>query len=105
MTTSKLAADSGMEEFQIESLAHETTWENIPIGLAKRYLIACRVDLADPRQMKRIDIYLRGKMLPDGTRKRPCFRYLKKDPLWQSYYLPMMNRYRESLVKKGTVKA
>jgi|SRR5215471_13086108 len=101
LSSQSIAQAARMEVYQVDSLASETSWYLVTIGMAKRYLKACRVDLADPRQMKRIDVYLRGKKNGDGSRRPPCFRYLRLSPDWEHYYLPLMNRYRESLLLKG----
>lgn len=50
--------------------------------------------------MKRVDVYLRGKITPEGIRIPPQFSYLAKSPIFGTFYLPLMARYKESLLQQ-----
>lgn len=99
MATEEIAQSSGLSSFYVESIANQTDWSMVPIGHARAYLNACKIDLDNPKQMKVQEVYLQGK-IREGQRQPPSFRYLKKSQKWEAYYRPMMMRYLESLKKK-----
>ena len=96
LTGQEIAKNSGLTDWQVNSLSWSTTWEGVDIYQLRNFMIGCGVDLTNSRQMKRIEVYLRGRM-QNGQRIPPQFTYLKRHPWWSEYYQPLMRSYMETL--------
>lgn len=79
-----------MTPHEIHLLSQSESWNSIPLATMRSFLHACNLDFCNPAQMHRADEYLR---------RNPTFRYLRADPLWESYYLPLLKRWRASYGK------
>jgi len=90
LTDEEIAVRSGntLTPLQVADLSQRATWGSVDVLTMRRYLTACGVDFCNRKQMKRIDAYLRSK---------PNFKYLRTSPAWNSFYLPLMLRWKESL--------
>ena len=98
LTTLEISTRSGLTEFMVEALSRSTDWEGVDLFIYITFCRACNLNLLDHEQFSRQQIYLQGKM--NGSKRQPPqFTYLKKDPLWSSYYEPLMARYLKSLIK------
>jgi len=99
LSTMEIAEISGLSPAAVEAISQTLSWDGITVSQLQSFLKGCKIDLFNPRQRKRIEVYLRGKMI-NGQRKPPNYRYLKKDPLWLTYYQPLMLRWWTSLQRK-----
>lgn len=95
----EIAESSGLSPAAVEAISQTLTWDEITMSQFHSFLIGCKIDLFNPAHRKRIEVYLRGKKI-NGQRQAPNFRYLRKDPLWPTYYHPLMLRWWSSLQKK-----
>ena len=69
----------------IEALSWTTSWEPYSIHEIRQFTTACHLDFCNPKQMRRVDDYLR---------QGASLRHLRVHPLWKSYWLPMLLRWR-----------
>ena len=76
----------------VEALSQTLSWDDVTISQFEKFQKGCSINLMNRQQTKRILVYLTGKKR-DGQRVPPTFRYLRKDPAWTTYYLPMMQRW------------
>lgn len=95
LTTDEIASKSGLVPFQVEALSASVTWEGIDIFILQKFSAACGVDFTDKLSLKRVEMYLKGKW--NGSRRvPPPFSYLRRSPLWKTYYLPLMTKFLKS---------
>jgi len=73
----------------VEALSKTTRWDSIPFGDMHCYLVGCRIVFTSTVDMRRVTDYLR---------KNPNFEYLRKSPEWDSYYKPLLIRWRSSYI-------
>jgi hypothetical protein len=83
-------------EMTVDTLSRATSWAGVDIPTYRAYCRACNMDMMNAVQIRRNEIYLNGRM-SNGTRQRPLFLHLKKDPAWTTYYRPLMEVYIQSL--------
>lgn len=100
MTTLEIADRSGLSPFQVEALSQSTDWSTIDLPTAQKFLCACRIDLTNTVQMKRVKVYLKGPV-KNGVRAPTPYRYLKTSPLWPTYYQPLRDRWCASLIARS----
>lgn len=81
---------------QVEAISASTSWAGIDIPTYIAFTKACNLDLMNSGQCKRNEVFLNGKM-ENGQRQPPQFQHLKRDPNWETYYKPLMERYINSL--------
>lgn len=96
MTTRQIADKCGRTALSVAVMSESLDWNGITINTFLRFCDACNVDLLDPKDAHRQELYLTGKVI-NGLRHSPRFRHLRKDPNWEDYYKPLMQRYIESL--------
>ena len=84
LTDKEIAEGSGLSPFRVFIISQQETWDGIDLPTMRKFLVGCRVNFCDWRQMNRIDAYLNSK---------PKWRHLRDSPLWQSYYEPILLRY------------
>ncbi len=72
---------------QVEAISQRVNWDGIPILDALTFMYACRVDLTDAKEFRRINDYLS---------KKPNFDYLRRSPDWKTLYQPMLLRWHQS---------
>lgn len=83
-TVSEIAKRSGLSHLEIHHLSLMRSWDTVPFGTMRRFLIGCSLDFCDVRQMKRVFTYLR---LPKK------FQYLKKSPEWETVLRPIVEEF------------
>lgn len=66
-------------------------WDFFSLEELRSFTRACHLDFTSPRDLNRVETYLRK----NGG--KPSFKYLTKDPLWKTYYLPLILNWRKSL--------
>jgi hypothetical protein len=66
-------------------------WDLFTLEELHTFTRACHLDFTNPADLNRIETYLRK------NNGKPSFKYLTKDPLWKSYYLPLIMNWRKSL--------
>ena len=72
---------------QVEAISKQVKWDGIHILDALAFMYGCRVDLTDAKEVRRIKDYLS---------KKPMFVYLRRSPVWKTYWLPLMIYWRKS---------
>ena len=85
VTTEQLAELLHWNTWTTEALSQRTDWEAVDIYDLCQFTRACGVDFCNPRQMRRIDDYLR---------KDPTFQYLRVHPNWETYFKPLLKKWR-----------
>lgn len=99
LTTAEIADRSGLSPALVEAISQSTDWTGIDLPTAKAYLLACKIDLTNGQQIKRITTYLRYKKR-NGVRIPTPYQYLRKSPLWETYYQPLRDRLGRFLLSK-----
>lgn len=80
-------------------MSESLSWDNIDIPTYRAFCSACNFDMMNAVQAKRNETYLDGRTV-NGVRHPPSFRYLKRSPEWMAYYLPLWNKYVQSIREK-----
>lgn len=88
LTAEEISQVSGLSFWTVETLSMSTSWAGVPVETFRAFTDGCGVDPSNARHMRRIEDYLRG---------RPKFAYIKKSPIWKSYYEPLMRHWLASL--------
>jgi hypothetical protein len=83
LSDEEIAIRSGLSVDTVEEIANQTSWEQVPIGIAERFCRGCNFDFFDWR------VRNSAYALANGG----SFAYLKCSPFWKSKYLPMLRRY------------
>ena len=91
MTNAEIARAAEWTELQVMNIASQTSWEHIHLADVRAFTRACGLDFTSRGDTNRAGCYLRRK---NG---RPPFKYLTKDPHWQTCYLPLIVGWRRSL--------
>ena len=78
---------SSLNAAQVEAISKQVKWDGIDILDALAFMYGCRVDLTDAKEVRRIKDYLSNK---------PMFVYLRRSPVWKTYWLPLMICWRKS---------
>lgn len=94
LTTEAISILSGMSgraisEHEVEALSKATSWAGVQADTMFAYLKGCGLVFDDTTAMRRVTDYLR---------KNPNFEYLRKSPEWETYYKPMLIRWRSSYI-------
>lgn len=90
LTEAEIAQRSGLAPYQILTLSALPSWHGVDLFTMKRFTEACGLDFTSSKTCKRIEVYLKG---------RPTFKYLRRSPHWDSFYRPMIERWRESIAR------
>lgn len=98
LSTAEISERSGLSPVQVEAISQSVTWDGIDIPTARKFLCACQIDLMNPAQMKRVTVYMRGKVTSRGRIPTP-YRYLKTSPDWERYYRPLRDRWFAAVVR------
>jgi len=69
----------------------DVSWKSFTLEEFQTFTTACNLNFTNPQDLNRAECYLRK------NNHRPTFSYLTKDPLWKSYYLPLIIGWRKSL--------
>lgn len=93
LTTGEISERSGLSPAMVEALSQTLSWDSVTVEQFQKFQKGCQLNLDNRSQIKRVLVYLAGRKLPSGQRKPPTFRYLRKDPNWEGYYLPLMKRW------------
>lgn len=91
LTSIELAQRTGLSEFEILTLSDQVDWRGVDIYTMRKFTEACGLDFTDRVAMKRVHTYLKGKTVA-GQRVAPRFGYLRKSPLWQTLYEPLIRK-------------
>lgn len=84
LTNEEIATRGQLRVGQVEALAWEDSWEDVTYGVMHSYLIGCGLDFEDRPRMK---------VAMDYLKRRPTFSYLKRDPLYETFYKPLIQRW------------
>ncbi len=88
LTANEIAAGSKLTLFDVEIISKQTDWSSVPLPVMRQFLTGCRIDFCSRSDLKRLREYLRS---------RPTWLYLRRSPLWLSYYEPLLKSYAKSL--------
>lgn len=91
---------TGLNEYEVGTLSAMTDWKGVDIYTLRTFTEACGVDLTDPRSMKRVTVYLRGKTVK-GIRMPVRFDYLRRSPEWTTLFQPLMRRWFNQMVDQS----
>ena len=85
MTDEEVAAGSGLLTPQLVAmLSSATSWHGIDLPTMQRFLIGCRMDFENAKQMHRIGEYLR---------RNPSWKHLKASPEWNNRWAPLIRKW------------
>jgi len=83
LTDADLSNKSGLTMYQVSTISQLLSWDEVELSAMHRFVQACGLDFCDPKEMKRLTMYMRrGRM-----------RYLRKHPLWNNQFEPLLQRW------------
>ncbi len=85
----EIAIASGLPLARVQIIAQSLNWDGISIPEAERFIAGCNFDPLDPADRNRQTSYERSCK---KRTKSSHFAYLKKSPLWQTEFLPLIER-------------
>jgi hypothetical protein len=85
LSTEEIAKASGLPLFDVYAIAQANSWEHIKHSQMHAYLVGCNCDFEHRKTMERVDKYLMSQ---------PNLTYLKRNPEWKTYYLPLLIAWR-----------
>jgi len=88
MTDEEIASESGLPCQLVRALSQLTDWTGVDIWTMQKFLEGCKVDFEDYKEMHRISEYLR---------REPNWGHLKRDPEWQTRWLPLIERWTKQI--------
>jgi hypothetical protein len=92
LTTQEISTKCQMPAYQIQAIADMADWNGVMFGDLCKFCDGCGLgNLEDGETMHRTYNYIRFAARP-GTIP---FRYLKNDQDWESYYKPLIIRWRK----------
>lgn len=92
LTDQEIADRSGLSVEAVAAVQALTSWDCVQVGVMQKFLKGCRLDFANPGQMRRTVQYIRKRL----TRR---FDYARKDPAWETKFLALYMSWRESAEK------
>lgn len=92
LETTEIAERSGLSVMQVEAISVQTDWRGIDLPTARAFMVGCDCDLGDRRTYRRMRMSLRYR-----PKTAPRFPYLRRSPKWESYYLPLLDRFTAHL--------
>ena len=87
MTVDEIAAKSGLDPLEVQSLSWLASWDTVPFGKVQRFSEACGIVICDRAVLRMQSAYIR--------RGAP-FKYLKRSADWERVYKPMIEAYVRS---------
>lgn len=91
MPTDRQIADaSGLSMAEVKRVSYSTTWDDIPIATAYRFLTGCEIDLEKRRTFRRLE-YMRRR----GHFRR-IRKIIKKSPVLGAQVVEMLDLWTES---------
>lgn len=88
---SELQTRSGLSAAWVSTLCDSTSWNEVPIGVCRKFMDGCGIDLDNHQCMDRVWAYLRGHG------KMPTFSYLRRSREWKTLYKPSLAVWLASL--------
>jgi len=77
MSIAEIAEEAGLPVDVVEKLSVSTTWDNVPLPTAVKYLKACGMDWASGKDMHRARVFISQGSLRTLT-------FLRRSPLWET---------------------
>lgn len=94
MTNEELAEKSGLDGATVHFLSSQGSWRGIDVYTLRSFTDACGIGFADAKAIKRADVYIRGRVV-GGRRTPPNFRHLRRSPVWNMFYKPLVRHWLE----------
>ena len=91
LTHEEIADRSGLDVLEVMTLSKRTSWDGVDLCRFRQFTQACGIDFLNSKHMIRVRDYVR---------KRGRFAYLKRDPLWDTYYSPLIKIWRDSYARR-----
>lgn len=79
LTTEEISQRSGLNPVEVEAISDMTSWDYLTIRQARQFMKGCQINIESTTDIKRVRDYLRHD---------PTFAYLRRSPLWDTYYKP-----------------
>ncbi len=85
-----------LDSYQVSVISQAISWDYIPFGQMRAFLLACDVDFCDRTEMNRKLVYLKIQHK---------FAYLRKSPEWETVLKPLAIQFREQCNQQRQSKA
>lgn len=82
-----IARNAGMLEPAVEAISRSIAWDGIEVYQMIHFCRACGIDMDNTVSLRRACDYLR---------KNPSFSHIRKTGAWETYYKPLMIKWRKS---------
>lgn len=89
---SAISAASGIDLPMLRWIYNQTSWNEVPVDLMRRFVKACNVDFGNAVRMKSIAFYCR-------SRHKNKWTYLKSSPEWEATFRPLLELWRKEVGK------
>jgi hypothetical protein len=85
-TDRQISDASGLSMAAVKRISYSTSWDDIPIGLARSFLMGCDIDLEKRRCFRRLE----------WMRRNGNFSHLRKSPLYKSQFMEMLDLWADA---------
>lgn len=85
-TDRQIADASGLSMAAVKRVSYSTSWDDIPMALARAFLMGCDIDLEKRRCFRRLE----------WMRRNGSFSHLKRSPLYETQFMEMLDLWVES---------
>ncbi len=82
----EIAVRADMEIDRVREISRSSSWDEIPLGELRRFLIACDFDPTNADDRQRVSVY---ESICTKRNTVP-FHYLRRSPKWESEFLPLV---------------
>jgi hypothetical protein len=89
LTDEEIAIGGQFPLERVREIMFSTSWEAIPFGEVKRFLVGCSFDPTDYQHRHRATAYARGGK----------YKYWTKSPMYQSHFVPLFRKLKEIYVR------
>ena len=93
LDSQEIADRCGLSVTQVDAISQQCDWRGVDLPTLRAFLTGTGCDLFNRRQFQRIRAYLRTKPRDPTNR----FGFLKHSDRWKTYYLPLIDRFLDSL--------
>lgn len=97
-TIREIAWQGKLDEMLALTISRLASWDTVRIADAFAFMRGCGINVFEPRDYRRLMVYVKGKKTPDG-RVSPKYAHLRKSPAWQTELQPLAKEW-ERLIKE-----